>query len=110
MSYNTNCTEKIRYFYVQKKKIEGDFIMLEDKFLESKIKRLINQNVVVFTDDDEIIEGVLLDKDTGEERLFEVLRKIWGKNFAWFGEGIYIQCEDTVTFRDYDEVDNIFKK
>ncbi len=32
--------------------------MLEDKFLESKIKKLTNQNVVVFTDD-EIIEGVL---------------------------------------------------
>ncbi|BCD09059.1 hypothetical protein BC30052_p404 (plasmid) [Bacillus cereus] len=90
-------------------KIKGDFIMLEDKFLESKIKKLTNQNVVVFTDD-EIIEGVLLDKDTGEERLFEVFRKIWGKNFAWFGEGIYIQCEDTVMFRDFDEVDNIFKK
>ena len=35
--------------------------MLEDKFLESKIENLINQNVVVFTDD-EIIKGVLLDK------------------------------------------------
>ncbi|HDR7970137.1 hypothetical protein ACX156_26430 [Bacillus cereus] len=84
--------------------------MLEDKFLESKIKELTNQNVVVFTDDDEIIEGILLDKETGEERLFEVLRKIWGNNFAWFCEGIYIQCEDTVMFRDFDEVDNIFKK
>ncbi|MBR2652238.1 hypothetical protein [Bacillus paranthracis] len=81
--------------------------MLEDKFLESKIENLINQNVVVFTDD-EIIKGVLLDKETGEERLGEVLCKIWGKNFAWFGEGIYIQCEDTITFRDFEEIDNIW--
>ncbi|HDX9643573.1 TPA: hypothetical protein ROY14_005754 [Bacillus mobilis] len=84
--------------------------MLEDKFLESKIKELTNRNVVVFTDDDEIIEGILLDNDTGEERLCKVLHKLWGKNFAWFGEGIYIQCEDTVTFRDFDNIDNIFKK
>lgn len=27
-----------------------------------------------------------------------------GNNFAWFCEGIYIQSEDTVMFRDFDEI------
>jgi len=89
-------------------RFKGEFIMLEDKFLESKIQGLINKKVVVFTDDNESIEGILLDKATGEERLFKILRKIWGNNFAWFCEGIYIQGEDTVMFRDFDEIDNIW--
>ncbi|WP_252378181.1 hypothetical protein [Bacillus cereus] len=40
--------------------------------------------------------------------MFKILRKIWGNNFAWFCEGIYIQGEDTVMFRDFDEIDNIW--